>query len=209
MRHLIKSEKQLSLFVMVSFCFFLVIFRMIITSSIFYGFLVWNLFLAAVPFILSKILVKSNVGKTKTFAITALWLLFLPNAPYLLTDFLHFQKVSSMPAWFDLLLLASYSYTGILLGLLSLSDMHKVWKNRLHKWIWPTILVCCLLSGIGMYIGRFLRYNSWDIVHQPMNLVLEIPEILTDLYSLGFSLGYGFFFFLTYCLFKSFSNNVL
>ncbi len=189
--------------VFVGFNFFLTAFRFLVTSGIGYGFLVWNLVLAIVPLLISLYLTKKNPTRKKVLYLSIVWLLFLPNAPYILTDFLHFRHLShSMPAWFDLLLLASYSITGLLFGLLSMRQMHLVWMRTFGKianWLIP---VAAILSGFGIYLGRFERYNSWDVLSDPMGIICDSMFLLTELRVIGFTLGYGTLLLLTYYFFR-------
>ncbi len=200
-----KPKKEILLLALVSFNFGLIVLRFCATNSLFYGFLIWNLILAAVPMIITNWLIENpKACKTKMlFLLSAIWLLFLPNAPYIITDFLHFKTTRGMPDWFDLLLLMSFSWSGLMVGFLSMVDMHKIWEIRFNsKTAWIFIIICCLLSGFGMYLGRFLRYNSWDIISNPLELFTDIPLLLCELRTIGFSLGYGIFLLLTYSFFK-------
>lgn len=199
------SKKEKLLLALVSFNFGLIVVRFLATASLFYGFLIWNLILAAVPMIVTNWLIENpKTSQTKMlFLLSAIWLLFLPNAPYIITDFLHFKTARGMPDWFDLLLLMSFSWSGMTIGFLSMSDMHQIWETRFNtKTGWIFISCCCLLSGFGMYLGRFLRYNSWDIISNPFELFTDIPLLLCELRTIGFSLGYGIFLLLTYSFFK-------
>ena len=202
---LTNNRKETTFFALCAFNFGLIAIRVIATESLFYGFLVWNLILAGVPLIISTWLLENpKACKSKIlFLLSAIWLLFLPNAPYIITDFLHFKTSRGMPEWFDLLLLMSFSWSGIAFGFLSMADMHKIWETRFNaKTGWMFIAACCLLSGFGIYLGRFLRYNSWDIISNPLELITDIPLLLCQLRTIGFSLGYGSFVLLAYSFFK-------
>lgn len=186
-------------FALVGFNFALMALRMIITSGIGFGFLVWNLVLAIVPLCISSYLARANASKRRLAIASVAWLLFLPNAPYILTDFLHFRKVNlTMPAWFDLLLLASYSISGLLFGLLSMQQMHAVWKKAFGSLADALIPASALLAGFGIYLGRFKRYNSWDILSDPVGLITDSALLLTELRTIGFTLGYGSLLLLVY-----------
>src|SRR6185503_17284547 len=101
-----------------AFTLSLLIIRILLSNELTYIFLAWNLFLAWIPFALSQKLSKLN-NRWKILFITALWLLFLPNAPYIITDFLHLKQRTPIPYWYDILLLFSASLNGLLLGILS------------------------------------------------------------------------------------------
>jgi len=202
---LTNNRTAFTLFILSAFNFGLLAIRIFTTESLFYGFLIWNLILAAAPMIISNWLAENpKACQNKMFFVcTAIWLLFLPNAPYIITDFLHFKNSDGMPDWFDLLLLMSFSWSGIAFGFLSIAEMHHIWETRFGvKTGWMFIISCCLLSGFGVYIGRFLRYNSWDIVSNPLELLTDIPLLLLQLRTIGFSLGYGVFLLLAYSFFK-------
>jgi uncharacterized membrane protein len=107
-----------------------------------------------------------------------LWLLFLPNAPYILTDILHLTRTSDAPAWYDLALLLSCSGTGLLLGYLSLIDVQRIVARRFSSIFgWLFAIVSLGLSGFAIYLGRFLRWNSWDVLVTPTRL-FEIATAL-------------------------------
>jgi len=202
---LTNNRPAATLFILAAFNFGLLAIRIFITESLFYGFLVWNLVLAGVPMIISNWLIENPTAcqHKMLFALSALWLLFLPNASYVITYFLHFKNSAEMPDWFDLLLLMSFSWSGIAFGLLSIADMHRIWHKRFGvKTGLIFIISCCLLSGFGIYLGRFLRYNSWDLISNPLELITEIPLLLCQLRTIGFSLGYGTFLLLAYFFFK-------
>lgn len=198
--------KQNALIALVLFNLSLLAFRMTVTHSLFYGFLAWNLVLAAVPNLVSWYLGENPqlTGRKKSVLLfSGIWLLFLPNAPYLITDFLHFKRESNMPEWFDVLLLMSFAWNGIALAFVSMRQMQQHWQNLFGTTVsWVFLLGCSLLSGFGIYLGRFLRYNSWDIVQHPVALLTDMLPLLFELHSIGFSLGYGAFVFLSYSFFK-------
>lgn len=192
------------------FSFSLLIFRIFATHSVFYGFLIWNLVLSVVPFLISSsLLLSPKIHNRKILLLTAslVWLLFLPNAPYIVTDFLHFKNQNAMPGWFDLLMLTSFSWSGIAFGFVSITDMQKIWEHKFGSRISGIfIFASCMLSGFGIYLGRFLRYNSWDILSHPIDLLTDIPGLLLQLKAIGFSIGYGLFVYLSYRFFKAFAR---
>jgi uncharacterized membrane protein len=152
------------------------------TGSTYYAFLLGNLFLACVPLFLSTILrLASRFGWRWPiqFGVFGLWLLFLPNAPYILTDILHLTRASHAPAWYDLALLLSCSGTGLLLGYLSLIDVQGiVARNYGSAWGWIFAVVTLVLSGFAIYLGRFLRWNSWDVLIDPARVFGIIGSLL-------------------------------
>ena len=200
-----RTTKNLSLAALAGFSISLLAFRMGVTQTFFYGFLVWNLFLSAVPLYISTWLSQRKAARLPVpLLFTSIWLLFLPNAPYIITDFLHFRRESQMPGWFDVLLLSSFSMTGIVYGFTSMADMHRIWDKVFGiKAGWLLIFSCAILTGFGIYLGRFLRFNSWDIISDPIDLLISMFQTLDELSAVGFTIGYGIFFFLFYVIFKT------
>jgi uncharacterized membrane protein len=163
----IDVKRVLVLGMLLFWCACMIAVRIERTGSGYYGFLLWNLFLAGVPLFLSTVMrAANNLGTRRIFqlGLFALWLLFLPNSPYILTDILHLTRASHAPAWYDLALLLSCSGTGLLLGYLSLIDVQEIVARRFTPAIaWMIALTSLVLSGFGIYLGRFLRWNSWDV----------------------------------------------
>jgi uncharacterized membrane protein len=159
-----------------SFTLFLLATRMIITGELTYIFLAWNLFLAWIPFALSRYLVQLSNRKAILF-ILGVWLLFLPNAPYIITDFLHLKHRLPVPYWYDILLLFSASLNGLLLGLLSLFTVEeflaRFYGKRISSFI---ILTSFFLCAFGVYVGRYLRWNSWDVFTNPGEIVMQLLD---------------------------------
>jgi uncharacterized membrane protein len=175
------------------------------TGSGYYRFLITNLFLACVPLFLSTALRIASYWRLHwifRLALFSLWLLFLPNAPYILTDILHLTRASHAPAWYDLALLLSCAGTGLLVGYLSLIDVQGIVTRSFGAaWGWIFALVSLVLSGFAIYLGRFLRWNSWDVLVTPTR-VLEIlggvmqpwahvrPLAVTLIFGVILALGY-------------------
>jgi uncharacterized membrane protein len=105
------------------------------------------------------------------------WLLFFPNAPYVLTDLFHLRSGAAMPVWFDLLLILSFAWTSLLFGFLSLWDIEFILLQKITKKLVPLISALFLFIGsFGVYIGRYLRWNSWDLITKPFHLFSDIGE---------------------------------
>lgn len=158
--------------------FGLIFTRVTITGTGHFRFLVWNLFLAFIPYVISTLLAYRTSRRKNLLIITAaasLWLLFFPNAPYILTDLFHLKQRSGIPYWFDLLMLLSAAWTGLMLGFVSLADMQSVISNTFNKLTgWIFVVISMLLTGFGIYLGRYERWNSWDIVTNPTGLAKNI-----------------------------------
>lgn len=140
------------------------------TESLQYVFLVWNLFLAWIPFIVAYFMYTLPLSRRALLVampISAfLWLIFFPNAPYILTDFQHLSvPTQGFPVWYDVLLLIWASFTGLFLGMVSLFLMQEIVRREFGRWVgWGFVLVVAVLTSIGVYMGRFLRWNSWDLI---------------------------------------------
>ena len=105
------------------------------------------------------------------------WLLFFPNAPYIITDLYHIRYAAAMPVWFDMALIVSFAWNGLLLGFLSLMDIEQV-IGRFTRKVWARLfsISAIVLASFGIYLGRFLRWNSWDIVTHPWLLMHDIAD---------------------------------
>jgi uncharacterized membrane protein len=152
-------------------CIALVEFRIHRTGDPFYRFLVWNLFLAWVPFGLA-IAAYNRAARRGVDVVVGvllvLWLLFFPNAPYMLTDFIHLGESESVPVWYDALLLSSFAWTALLLGYASLYLVQMLARRVFGlAWSWVGVACALALASFGVYLGRFVRFNSWDALVRP------------------------------------------
>jgi len=150
-----------------------------------YWFLVWNLFLAWLPLV-SALLVWGLHQYTPRlralqWPLLLNWFLFFPNAPYLVTDFLHLSERQHVPLWYDLLLIFSFAWNGLILGFTALWIVQEVLAVQYNKRV-SAVVVCATLalSGFGIYVGRFLRWNSWDVLFNPHSLAADIVPRLID-----------------------------
>lgn len=182
MRSTLKSKAALAL--LCAWCFALLAVRIRYAESGIYGFLAWNLFLAIVPATAATLFrsVEARSGRRALLSLLfVIWLAFLPNAPYLVTDLLHLKHVPPVPLWYDVLLFGSFAATGILLGYVSVADIETTITRRSGRVAGTLIAYGSLaLSGFGIYLGRFLRWNSWDIVTAPMTLLPEVIDRFAD-----------------------------
>jgi len=151
-------------------CVSLVRFRASLTGSLHYTFLVWNLFLAWIPFIIAYFIYVTTMRRRWLYLIVPasyfLWLIFFPNAPYILTDLQHLSYAGvDIPVWYDVILLIWFAFTGLFLGMVSLFLMQEIMRREFGRWVgWGFVLVVAGLTSIGVYMGRFLRWNTWDIL---------------------------------------------
>ena len=152
--------------------------RMIVTNSIMFGFLLWNLLLAYVPYAITKWLFRQNAEKlnrVKFVMMFLLWLIFLPNSFYIITDLFHLDEGTAAPQWFNLVLIFSFAWNGLMLGIISLQQMRQLLEPFISiKWRWVFLYLVMGLNAFGIYIGRYLRFNSWDVITNPFQLAGDI-----------------------------------
>jgi uncharacterized membrane protein len=182
----------------------LVAFRFVWSGQAGYGNLVWNLVLAWVPFLLALLVYDRVRRGATTLAVVvpaALWLAFLPNAPYLVTDFALLREVDGMPVWFDVALLTTFAWTGLLLGFVSVYLVQAA-VGRLYGAGagWLAAVGALGLSGLGVYLGRYLRLNSWDLLVQPGSVAGEVLDRLSSPRMVGMSLVMGAFLTVAYAM---------
>jgi uncharacterized membrane protein len=198
----------------VLFCIGFVAVRIYFSGALSYSFLLWNLFLAFIPFVLSSLLVSLPSPSALVFwLLGAIWLMFFPNAPYVLTDLLHL-KAGMVPVWYDLLMLLSFAWTSLMLGFVSLADMQALIARRFNPRMgWVFAFMALLLGSFGIYLGRFLRWNSWDLITQPTELLLDIVDRvinpLAHLKTYGFTLLLTVFLLLAYLMMHFFNLGIL
>jgi uncharacterized membrane protein len=196
--------------VMLSLC------RYYISGRVTYVFLFWNLILAFVPFFVSELMLRVDLKKRKSFFVVLLffWLLFFPNSPYIMTDLFHLKPKTGAPFWYDLMLLLSYSFNGFFLGFLSLMTVEKVatqvYGNTISKVVTFVSLVAC---SVGVYVGRYLRWNSWDVFTKPFSLLQELQDQdfypIQDSEILQFTLVFSAFLVLNYLVLRSIASRPL
>ena len=183
--------------------------RIKINKSFFFLFLIWNVFLAIIPYAVTMYLnTKPNLSKIKFSFWVLVWLVFLPNAPYIVTDLIHIRIGNENLLWLDVLVVLSFALSGLLLFYLSLIDMQKlVSKNFEQIPITIATTLILFLCGFGVYLGRFLRYNSWEIISQPQLLITDIFDILFSPFqnfdAWLFTLGFGAFLVVGFWMFKN------
>jgi uncharacterized membrane protein len=171
----IASLAALSLFVLA-----MIIGRVLYTQTLEHAGIAWNLFLAWVPFVLALVVyarARSGTSRAALVALGSLWLLFFPNAPYIVTDLKHIGTSSGIPVLYDVLLLSAAAWTGLLLGLTSLFLMHAVARRLLGVVsAWALVVGVLTASSFGIYLGRVQRWNSWDVFVRPEALLGQIAN---------------------------------
>ena len=172
----------------------------------FFVMLTWNLFLAFFP--LGVVLVLRDLrtagfgNKWLLSTGLGLWLAFLPNAPYIITDLFHIKNIDDPLLWFDTMTLFLFAQTGVLAGLYSSLVVHRMVRPLTGRWLaWLLMLGSQVLSGFGIYLGRFGRWNSWDVLAKPVALVDALIAASQDHLSLKLTLAYGFVLAVLYAAF--------
>jgi uncharacterized membrane protein len=157
---------------------FLLLLRVVITGKLTFIFLAWNLFLAYTPYFVANWLRghKEIFEKKLLLAIVLLvWVLLMPNSFYILTDLYHLEDMHSTMRWFDLTLILSFAWNGVVCGILAMRIMEELLGNYTGKAVSIIFLsLVTWLNALGIYIGRDLRYNSWSVLTHPFRLVREI-----------------------------------
>ena len=195
-------------------CFLLVIARITYSNSLGYISLIWNFFLAWIPFVLAYLAYTLSWRRPLMYLVipvfAILWLIFFPNAPYILTDLQHLgQSLTVVPLWYDVILLIWFSWTGMLLGILSLNLMQEIIRREFGRWPgWIFVLLAAVLGSTGIYVGRFIRLNSWDILQNPTSTASNLKDWLSDPGPRSFRfIGlYALFFIFVYLTIYTFSH---
>jgi uncharacterized membrane protein len=194
------------LFALIAWCVVLLGVRISYVGNTTYGFMAWNMILAVIP--LGAASAFRSAGRRQGLLVIkiasfAVWLTFLPNAPYMVTDLVHLSHQPPVPLWFDVAFFGSFAATGVLIGYASVADVQAVfsaWYGRAVGYV--VAIASLLLSGFGIYLGRVLHWNSWDVVASPATLAGEISDKMLNpishssawavsaIYGVGLVLGY-------------------
>lgn len=176
----------------------------IVNNSWEYGWLIWNLILAWVPLLLAvavvRLLRKKRWSSWQAIALTVAWLLFLPNSFYIITDYIHLFGEQRSEFMLDLAMFTSFAVNGVILGYASLYILHQQVRSRIngHLGLW-LVGAALLISSYGVYMGRFLRWNSWDVVVNAPVVLVDISNsiLYAPTYQHMISTVFGFFLLLT------------
>ncbi len=178
------------------------------------GVFFWNLFLAWVPLVMAlAVYALAARGGRRWFlmlAIGVVWFLFFPNAPYIVTDLVHLKERPPVPYWYDLICIMAFAQTGLFVGYLSLYLMQEVVRAWLGRWFgWLFALVMLGLSAFGIYLGRFLRWNSWDAFTDPIDTLRNAARVANPWNNpqpLAFSVTFFAFSLVCYLIVYSFTH---
>jgi len=166
-----------------AFACLLLALRFVVRWQIEHIYLPWNLFLAWLPLLFAALTLRQldrhGWRHWRTAATGLAWLLFFPNAPYIFTDLVHLSPRHDQRFWIELVLILFFAWPGFLVGCLSLRLLHERFSrefNPLAGWLFAA--TSCGLAGLGVYIGRFLRWNSWDVITNPFGLAYDLLGFL-------------------------------
>jgi uncharacterized membrane protein len=190
------------------------VFRALYARELLYGFFVWNLFLAWVPALAALLFYslaqRRPTGRLTLLGIGIVWLLFFPNASYVITDIQHLYERPPVPYWYDMIAMMAFAQTGLFLGYLSLYLMQEVvrsWLGALAGWAFALAMLA--LSSFGIYLGRFLRWNSWDALQYPLDTLVNAARAANPWVSLqpiAFSVTFFAFSLVCYLIVYSFTH---
>jgi uncharacterized membrane protein len=187
------------------------------SGTVHYAFLIWNLFLAWIPFIIAYFTYTLTLKRHWVYVVIPIaaffWMIFFPNAPYILTDLQHLAgQWADLPVWYDVMMLIWFAFTGLLLGMVSLFLMQEIIRREFGRWVgWGFVTLVAGLSSAGIYMGRFLRWNSWDIIFNPSDIALYTIQSAQDpnLQSIGFTGLFAAFFLFLYITLYTFAHLLL
>jgi uncharacterized membrane protein len=189
----------------------LCILRIIIWGKFSFAYILWNILLAFIPFVISSLLLsysrRDKFNKILFSIGLFAWILFIPNAPYLVTDFIHLGEIRSVPAIYDIFLLFSSATVGLALCFNSFFHIEQIIKIKYSRRTTSVLMgLVILVIGFGMYLGRFLRFNSWDIFINHTSLIKNVWKIFSQSAShievFFYTLLFFFFLVLSYRAWK-------
>ncbi len=146
-----------------------------------YWFLFWNLFLAWLPVLFAWLLIKSL--RTRSWAEplpvlwSLLWLGFLPNSFYIMTDLIHLQSTGDIGVLYDVVFVMSFIWNGLVAGMLSMLLVHAQLAKRRNASLAAMVMASVIgLVSFAIYLGRSLRWNTWDVIVNPAGLLFDVSE---------------------------------
>lgn len=191
-------------------CLGMLALRIVYSHGLAYVGFAWNLFLAWLPLLCALMAYnlfkkRSRISWVIVAGCAAVWLLFFPNAPYLMTDIVHLRPRDGVPHWYDLILVLAFAWTGFFLGLVSLYLMQTLVRRMAGGLVsWGFALGALSLTGFGIYVGRYLRWNSWDVFVSPMGMLAvvadQVRNPLLHLRAHGFSALFSLFIISAYLM---------
>ena len=176
-----------------------------------------NLFLAWAPYVIALLAVAVHRRWPRNHWIIlllgGLWLVFFPNAPYLITDYFYLSRTENA-VWQSLMVYTLFSVCGLMLAMVSLFFMHAITRRLFGRLVgWLVVLGAISVSSLGVFMGRFLRWNSWDLLTQPGEVILSsIPQFFTPVQGIRpitFSVMFSAVLFILYYIILSLSDSTL
>lgn len=201
-----------SILILLILSFVLSIFRVVLFSKFSLVYIFWNIYLAFIPFVISSILLrnfnKHELSKGALIVGGIFWLFLIPNAPYVITDLIHIGEIHAVPIIYDTFLIFSSALVSLILGMYSISHMEQILKIKYSTKIASIfVIIIIFFSSFGMYLGRFLRFNSWDILSRPMKFINGVGEIFTNkpdsIEAIFYTILFFFFISMSYYSWKS------
>lgn len=201
-----REKKYVEAVGLISFtCLFLFVCRAVVTGTPRYWFIPENLFLAWVSLLAAWLLLGSlkryrwlswqNVG------LSIIWLVFLPNSWYVLTDYIHVYPTGEVSEIFDIGLISLLVLSGFTLGFTSLFLIHKEFIRRLGERTSHILIgVILFLSSFAIYLGRQLRWNTWDVITDPGGIVLNVSDRILNPMQYPGALNTTLLFFFILCV---------
>ena len=190
--------------------------RIAYSQTMDYSNLIWNLGLAWIPFVFASLAYVISWSRKSLYVVVPIsafiWLIFFPNAPYILTDFQHLSTTpNNAPVWYDVLMLLWFAWTGLILGVVSLHFMQEIVTRTFGRVTgWVFVFFVTILSSIGIFLGRFYRWNSWDILGDPVPIAQDIWSWMrhpfVNLRVYGFTLLFTFLFLFVYLALHAFGR---
>lgn len=180
------------------------ILRVIIWGKMSLIYILWNILLAFIPFLISFILLSLSKEKKLSKIIFIIgfiiWMLFIPNAPYIVTDFIHLGEIHSVPMIYDVFLIFSSASVGLMLGFHSFFHIEQIIKTKYSPRFTSLIMgLIMIIISFGIYLGRFMRFNSWDVFVNHTSLIKNVWKIFSQsTANIEVYLYTGLFFFFLY-----------
>lgn len=199
-----------------AFSCLLVLARVVATGHTTYLFLYWNLFLAFVPYLITRAMMR-NVAwlehPLKKWLLLMVWLIFIPNSFYIITDIIHFPQFRTAPQWFDLLMLFSFAWNGIVCGVLSVRTVEVILRAANGRGFSLVVVFAVMwLNALGVYIGRYGRFNSWDVLADPFDLAAHVTDLFLHPFENGVAWGmtiiYAMFITLLYIMIRKMGESL-
>lgn len=191
----------------------LVVFRVWYVGSPQYLFLIWNIFLACLPYIVVLVVSAISLPRFLQYFLFTIWFVFLPNAPYVITDFIHLRYKTQDQYWIDVMMFFAAALFSLWIGVIALEEGRKILKTISTKWFARLVTtLAVLLSGFGVYLGRFPRFNSWHLFTRPTDLVGSLYDhgvtVLTQKESFMFVAMFTCIFGFSYVVYRMASKPI-